>query len=1603
MKKIDTSIKPYFDTFNQTKQFHQVLYTPGRAVQTREVNEMQSIMQNQLEQFANNIFENGTKVIGGEINYDLNAKFITIEGADWSQLVDFVSSPDLTLRSEAREVTAKISHYTRDSNGEPITFYLKYTSGDVESNIFNVDENIVIFKDDGTHIATVKCTNNGEGSLVHVAEGYYYVNGYFLYTPEQNVILEKYSSEPTVSVGFDVVEEIVTSAEDSSLLDNANGTTNFNAPGADRLKIALNLIVTKEGEDYDKENFVQLAIFKEGVLQEIINRTEYNIIRDEAARRDFDAHGNYTVKPFNVFIREHDTDSSKYKIGVEAGKAYVKGYEIEKIVTNYLESSKARDTIGQTNSTMQLDVGAYIIVKDVKTIPDINTNQVIEFYDGVLSGANATGAKIGTGFIRQFRIVNNENRLYVFNLKNAAGKVDSSFMSKSKSMKTVGGTNIFVANNVDSIIYNTLKNGLIYKLANDNIKTLLKADGTNDTFMTVAREFKATSGTDSKVQITVSGNEIFSPIDDNALISYDGIVKKLNSMSVEYSPNLISVNVGAASKACVILLGVVKQTTITKSKVLVTETLTLNAPNGKNEFNLGKADVQSIKSVKQNNIDITYMFNLNDGTTSEYYSESKMLVKSGEKITDTNSLIVEFEYFQHTSGDYFSVDSYSTIDYSMIPEFNGIKLSDVLDFRPNIFTGTNFSDLPMSNTLTTSDVIAYLPRVDKVVLSSSGEFSVVNGVSSLNPIAPETPDNTMAIYTFNVPAYTESASDIEINYIDNKRYTMRDIGKIDSRLSTLEKAYTLTLLELETDSMQVLDAATGLNRYKNGFFVDNYTTHQNSRWADVGYKCSVSRTDGTLRPEVSMDAVDYAFNSTSSNAVKKTGDLITLDYTEIDYLNQMMASSWINVNPYAVLTWGGVINLSPSSDIWFDSKYTAPEVHYSVFNNGKLSQSWDSWQLNWTGTSPRTTTSTTNDSMTQRTSTTTTTSTSVSIVNDRVVDTNVVPYMRAKKITVKGEGFMPYSKLYAFFDNVDVTKQCGVSNYLTVDAKGEVSFTFNLPNSEKLKFRSGTKQFKLIDNINNNDSKAMTFGEVDFTSQGVIETRTQTINATRTINTTRRVQEQRMREGGGGGNDPVAQSFLVKDKGGVFITEVEVFFKSKDATKPVILQLREMENGFPTLTRVPYGEVILMPDSVQVSDNASKGTKFKFQSPVYLNEETEYCFVLLTNSLGYNVWKATMGEVQIDKREAISKQPFIGVMFKSQNNTTWTEDQMSDLKFNIKRAKFNTANVGKAIFDMQHPVDETLEENPLYMANGSKDVRVRIDNHGLMVDDKFTLDGIDFAYLPVDLFNAQHTVKSVINSDYVTFEISQTATVDGIFGGSNILTTKNIQASILQPLVQDMIFSNTNIEYKIEMLKGKSLSGNENAYTLTGLHSVTQNENNELMYPVVVPSIDNSKANNGYMQAELTSYWDNISPVIDINRVGLIAINSRINYPSDISDELTSTNGKSDARSISNIMQVEEPANSLKIIVDLCKPQDTDVVYYYRVGNSQEEVESKTWVKLDIQKGSTVTKVNEYKEFNFGKDDMDNFTFYQIKTVMLSKSSATIPSVRKFRCLALGT
>ena len=68
--KTDLNVSPYYDDFATTDDFHKVLFRPGFAIQARELTTAQSILQNQIEQFGNHIFEEGSIVIPGSFGYD---------------------------------------------------------------------------------------------------------------------------------------------------------------------------------------------------------------------------------------------------------------------------------------------------------------------------------------------------------------------------------------------------------------------------------------------------------------------------------------------------------------------------------------------------------------------------------------------------------------------------------------------------------------------------------------------------------------------------------------------------------------------------------------------------------------------------------------------------------------------------------------------------------------------------------------------------------------------------------------------------------------------------------------------------------------------------------------------------------------------------------------------------------------------------------------------------------------------------------------------------------------------------------------------------------------------------------------------------------------------------------------------------------------------------------------------------------------------------------------------------------------------------------------------------------------------------------------------
>ena len=163
---------------------------------------------------------------------------------------------------------------------------------------------------------------------------------------------------------------------------------------------------------------------------------------------------------------------------------------------------------------------------------------------------------------------------------------------------------------------------------------------------------------------------------------------------------------------------------------------------------------------------------------------------------------------------------------------------------------------------------------------------------------------------------------------------MKDIGSLETRVAKLEYATTLGLLERETDSYMILDS-DGLNRFKSGFIVDNFYGHNVGNSGHTDYQCAIDSKKGHLRPISVQTGIDLIEENTTDTArtndhYKKTGDLITLPYTETAEMTQPYASRIESVNPYSVVNWVGHIELLPATDIWIDDE-RIPALTINIF------------------------------------------------------------------------------------------------------------------------------------------------------------------------------------------------------------------------------------------------------------------------------------------------------------------------------------------------------------------------------------------------------------------------------------------------------------------------------------------------------------------------------------------------------------------------------------------------------------------------------------------------------------------------------------------------
>lgn len=1133
-------------------------------------------------------------------------------------------------------------------------------------------------------------------------------------------------------------------------------------------------------------------------------------------------------------------------------------------------------------------------------------------------------------------------------------------------------------------------------------------------------------------------------------------------------------------------------------------------------------ELTSVKDSLGNNL--TAFFELQSGQTDNYIGQDYLaLLPGNESSVGGKTLTITYKFLRESGsgGEFSDVSSYPV--YADIPEYSSVisgvmPLRDCVDFRPrydsSAFSLGRFDVLSPSVSIVT-DVDYYIGRIDKLFVTKDGYYKIIKGTPSIKPQPPKDLEGALLLAEIEVPPYTASASDVIVRLVEHKRYTFKDISAIERRVSTLEYYSTLSLLEKNTAERVYLDE-TNLDRFKNGFVVDAFSNQDLCDTSDAEFDASVDLVEGELRPSFNIESVDLEMDVTdpdnwqsyivaanrainpntgleipyngtisvggASTNLRRTGDVITLDYDDVVFIDQPMASKVENVNPFDVISWTGEIQLSPDNDTWIDTEFAPPLVTtIDQFKGVKLAGSvrsayksvWNFWQNVWAGRPSKLPISAA--SKLSRATTTVTNSTLASLVGsvnydprtktkienasekviaERIVNLGIIPFLRERTITFKARRLKPNTRVYPFFDGADVSAHVTLEGAtsasdvtpLVTDANGDVSGTFVVPNTDTLRFRTGRRTFRLIDSANNIEDDATTFAEATYNASGVLETRQRQIQSVReaTIVVSPIAQINRLvRIIPSSGfriqaPDPLAQSFFVEENGGVFLTGVDIYFARKptgDVTPPVTVQIRGMQNGIPDQTVFPFSSVTITADEVATSSNGATPTHFKFPSPVYLQSGNEYCLFIMSMSTEYEVYVSRLGEYDTVTGNRILKQPSMGVLFKSQNTSTWTEEQLEDLKFTLYRADFTTT-AGTFDLRVKDIGTKLLGSNPLKILQ-SGDIgppvvptvlRVYAPNHGLVAGSQVTISGVTGTGTPAKLFgldiasiNATHTVIDTFTAsaspvpevatyntddDYFLIEINDapigTVPADPFAvaesGGSAVRITHDIQMNVIQPILSEVVLPDTSINWSVRSVLRDALG----VYSLDSFRNVNVSDNIEFRDAErVIPSLINAPSGKPLqLRFSMSTSNPNISPVIDLQRNGLVAVGNRIN---DDSSDPT-------AQYITKVITLNDPAITIRSIVEANVPTDCDFEMHYRtLAIGEEDIKQKEWVPMVMTKdGEKTDDYGRFNEFEFSTgtladDNIDEFVSFQIKIVMLSSNSAKVPRFTSLRAIALGT
>ena len=419
------NVDPYYDDYDESKNFHRVLFKPGLAVQARELTQLQTILQNQIDRFGEHIFKEGSVVRGNAVSTDdqIVAVRILDEQASVSVDVDNFKGTEITGGTNGlKGIVVDVADGVEASLPDTKTLFVKYLNAGTSGVTRFYDDNETITSNTGVTATTLSANSSGYGYQVTINEGIIFAKDHFIRADKQTAIVSKYSQTPNVRVGYLVDEEIVSFTDDNTLLDPAQGAYNYAAPGADRLKLTPTLTVLGI-TDTIPDNFVERVVIEDGFVKERYDKTVYNVIRDYMAQRTYDESGDYIVEGLNVILNEHlqgtgnrgiynSTDqggnTALLAAGISPGKGYVRGYDFELLKSIYVDVEKGIDTNTLTGTTQYSNIGNYVLVNELLGSWDYDDHTVVELHDvssnavssfDTLSAPGA-GSKIGTAKVR---------------------------------------------------------------------------------------------------------------------------------------------------------------------------------------------------------------------------------------------------------------------------------------------------------------------------------------------------------------------------------------------------------------------------------------------------------------------------------------------------------------------------------------------------------------------------------------------------------------------------------------------------------------------------------------------------------------------------------------------------------------------------------------------------------------------------------------------------------------------------------------------------------------------------------------------------------------------------------------------------------------------------------------------------------------------------------------------------------------------------------------------------------------------------------------------------------------------------------------------------